>query len=291
MTYSPANNEDFFTDAVLYTLITDGNDTLEGVYTSKKDHNEINDFCFRVVEPANKSSLKYDFGNEYEIGKIYSGYLKFEWVGSSGAGPLDDVQVSKAWKLYVNNVGKGRIGLKDIIVRDSTKEANLKDFENCLALISPTSTVNASVGLFGNFGNNVSKSDQNKQKNGSKIISWQTIDASDRIAAARALKQIGYMQDNEGKVVPNYSKIEQYKSDFAKLQGVQDLPPSIGKIMEYLFPKTGGRKVTKPKVKVLGRERVVKKEGKKSYVTYKGKLLGLKEARALEKELARLKVK
>lgn len=46
----------------------------------------------------------------------------------------------------------------------------------------------------------------------------------------------------------------------------------------------GGTSKTTKKVNVLGRERTVTKEGRKSMITYKGQKLSLSEARALEKD-------
>jgi hypothetical protein len=53
--------------------------------------------------------------------------------------------------------------------------------------------------------------------------------------------------------------------------------------------KTKGSKKSSTKTLVLGRERVVTKVGRKSMVTYKGKQMGLTEARQLERELKKKK--
>jgi hypothetical protein len=59
----------------------------------------------------------------------------------------------------------------------------------------------------------------------------------------------------------------------------------LGKKLKLISKSGGGKKHPSQKVHVLGRDRKVTKDGRKSMITYKGKQICLTDARKLEKSL------
>jgi hypothetical protein len=73
--------------------------------------------------------------------------------------------------------------------------------------------------------------------------------------------------------------------------GPSDAIQQFNVIKDYLSfekPQTGGRHATKEKISILGRERIVHKVGRIKMVTYKHKLIPLREARRIENTRAKI---
>jgi hypothetical protein len=80
-------------------------------------------------------------------------------------------------------------------------------------------------------------------------------------------------------------------SDENPYMGPSDAIQQFNVIKDYLSfekPQTGGRHATKEKISILGRERIVHKVGRIKMVTYKHKLIPLREARRIENTRAKI---
>jgi len=280
--------EDFslLTDGVMYTFTTVDGEKIEGLYVADQDKDKAN-FCFKVSDGVpGTSALAVALRAPIIREKIYKGTLDYKWVGQIESG-LDVSSTKKpVFSVLDNNGGLNKVFLKpeEVYVKDGQTEADLTPFIACVPKSNTgKEEAKAAANLFDFFPQKSQSANENVRPSPK---TWKDMSFEDRVNLANLLKKIGYTQENDNTVVANVSKLTE--ADVRLVTALKDfdgLPKSQKKMLEFITQRVrvGGAKPRK--VKVLGRERIVRRQGRKCFVTYKGKQLGLKEAKALEKEL------